>query len=1503
MYDKAIHNDNVLRNRIRQIFTFLRALIQQRFPASRQIRDRSFVLPLNQLPDHESVRVFFPAEGHEDHLLYVKRPKLIPCPNPPENIMDWLEKGWDNCFQLPEVREKMPTGGNKENIPDFESYDEDSDRVANFEYWISIRTPWAEERKRAEQALQLFDSLYQQFALLEKEGGQVELLVGDGLLNWRLSTGGIHHPILLKKVELKFDSTTPAFSVIDSDRPSEIYNSLLMNVDDVDIKRLQERSKELTESQYHPLGGTDTSAFLKVLVQSLSPTNGEFLNSPTTGERDHPRIWREPFLFCSQRNMSYGIAIDRILQDIEKNSCFPRSLAAIAGIYNSNRYEDHKSGPIPELDSKASQKEGVNILLAKAANAAQINIIRRFHQTGLVHVQGPPGTGKTYTIGNIIGHLLAQGKRILITSHTEKALRVLKDAVPLPLQSLCVSVLSDDSESRKQLEDTINAINHRLTRCDADDMLKCAQKLNLERESLLIQEKNLRGRLRGILDAEYNLIEIDGHSLEPSAASREVAITRKGNDWIPGSVKINAPFPLTDEELALLYASNGQLTTHDEADLKAGLPNINHILTPDIFALLISDYCALHVKDLRAHEEYWTNPNGQYNSLKISAEQLFNDFDQRHIKQTWQPSAIIAGKLGGQNRLLWETLCQRIEHATDLAHQLTLIEHLQPSLKNNIDCEDSLEICRQIQTHLSSGGKLGMITLLMRSDWKRFIQLTRVVSGEPHRKEHFEALALELELNIARRKLSHLWNNLIANQGGTIFAELGTHPESACKAIIPEIRRCLDWYNKFWSTTILLLFQEGLNWQLLESRVSRQESPLADYIQIEEIVVQHLPDIVCSELSRRKMRDIEKELTRNIDFFKDPVQGIGSQFLQSIHKRNPLGYKQAYARLVDLLRLKPIYEERQLILQKIHALTPRWAEAIRNRVFPHNQTNPPGDFITSWRWLRLSSELKRRQEEDSLNLQHALHECQNKIQQVTVELIESLAWGRQIKKVRSKPELQQSLSGWLELQKRILSTRIKSVLLKLKIAAQRELKTSSDAVPVWIMPLHAISENFDPVTTKFDVVIIDEASQANLMAMIPLYMADQAIIVGDHEQTTPEAIGVAQQPIQNLIDAHLQGIPNSELFDLLTSIYDIARRCFGETVMLTEHFRCVPDIIEFSNKLSYEGKILPLREESSSTLKPSTIAYQVKGIAYKKQNEAEADAIVRLVIAMTIHPAYKEATIGVITLLGEEQARLIDTKLRAEIPASEYLKRRIVCGNASQFQGDERDVIFISLVDSMGDEEHSFLRKKGEGAFGGNKKRFNVAASRAKEQLWVVHSMDPQSHLKPDDIRRELILHAQNPQMARQGISSEIAKADSIFEIRVMEMLAQKGYRVKAQWKVGYHRIDLVVVGETKRLAIECDGDRWHPPSKRDEDLERQAILERIGWKFVRIRGSCFFLDPLAAMQPIFEKLQGLGIERLGPENNPQNTADHTLVYELERLAWPERLNETDCRASSIADH
>ncbi len=179
------------------------------------------------------------------------------------------------------------------------------------------------------------------------------------------------------------------------------------------------------------------------------------------------------------------------------------------------------------------------------------------------------------------------------------------------------------------------------------------------------------------------------------------------------------------------------------------------------------------------------------------------------------------------------------------------------------------------------------------------------------------------------------------------------------------------------------------------------------------------------------------------------------------------------------------------------------------------------------------------------------------------------------------------------------------------------------------------------------------------------------------------------------------------------------------------------------------------------------------------------------------------------------------------------------------------------------------------------KQRYNVAASRARDQLWVVYSLNPQTDLKPGDLRRRLIEYALN----QDGILPEAAQTESEFERQVLMRLKLAGYKVTPQWKVGKYRIDLVVEGGGRRLAVECDGNRYHTLDQLPSDMERQAILERLGWHFVRIRGTAFFRNPEAAMKPVFEKLENFGIQPENPIDTQPKPTSNYLLEQIKRRA------------------
>jgi very-short-patch-repair endonuclease len=216
-------------------------------------------------------------------------------------------------------------------------------------------------------------------------------------------------------------------------------------------------------------------------------------------------------------------------------------------------------------------------------------------------------------------------------------------------------------------------------------------------------------------------------------------------------------------------------------------------------------------------------------------------------------------------------------------------------------------------------------------------------------------------------------------------------------------------------------------------------------------------------------------------------------------------------------------------------------------------------------------------------------------------------------------------------------------------------------------------------------------------------------------------------------------------------------------------------------------------------------------------------------------------------------------------------QRRLLCGDAYSFQGDERDVIFLSMVAAPN-------ARLGVLARFADQQRFNVAASRARDQLWMFHSVMP-ADLSEQCVRRQLLEHFLDPTRTAREIAGvnvdELRRMahradrqmdslpppyDSWFEIDVALRLASHGYRVVPQHDFAGYRIDLVVEGAQARLAVECDGDRWHGAERYQADLDRQRQLERAGWTFARIRGSAFYVNPESEITRVRQRLDDLGI-------------------------------------------
>jgi hypothetical protein len=376
--------------------------------------------------------------------------------------------------------------------------------------------------------------------------------------------------------------------------------------------------------------------------------------------------------------------------------------------------------------------------------------------------------------------------------------------------------------------------------------------------------------------------------------------------------------------------------------------------------------------------------------------------------------------------------------------------------------------------------------------------------------------------------------------------------------------------------------------------------------------------------------------------------------------------EEACRELARFEGLRKTYETRLALLARLESSAPAWAHAITQRHEPHDASQPPSDSTTAWRWRQWCQELEKRAAVLMTELQERLDKAEDELRRLAAQIIEHETWAVQCERFRELP-VQQALMGFVQTIRKIGKGTGKRVPELLRQARQL-LASARRAVPVWIMPLSRVYESFDPRETKFNVIIIDEASQSDVTALAALYLGREHVVVGDKEQVTPDAVGKRVEEVERLIATDLQGIPNSHLYDRQTSIYDLAETAFGGVVALREHFRCVPEIIQFSNHLSYNFAIRPLREPFSAPVRPALVAHRVQGFRGTggKTNEIEAMEIASLVIACLNDPAYalnefgQPTTFGVISLLGDEQALLIEQMLRQRLSPNIFAKHRLL---------------------------------------------------------------------------------------------------------------------------------------------------------------------------------------------------------------------------------------------------
>ena len=1483
------------------LFNFIKELNKLKQKVVLNVSDYPWWRSIASFPnDEENIRTYYRDRVEDDEvenasniLLSVHKPEFQRCPEPDALLKEWLEPGWDNYRDEAKTKEfilrpfdqtefstqameDLPRRIGEEDRTYKELFSDNAERVSTYTTWADKRNAWAEHQKVLARTRDFFSELYKICIDLERDSETLELVVADGFMRER-TISELEHPILTRRVKIRHDAIENTIYIEDTDVETELYTVMFQGMDGINLASINHLRDDLHQNDYHPLDRNDLPVFFKMFVHQLSSESLYSEDGVIDGwqKKERMLLYRNPCYILRKRMDGTLKAIEQIIEHVGETGEVP---APIGDIVEGGKIDIPEDAGTPSIEEQlaAVGGESVDVLLSKEANKEQLEIARRIERYNAVLVQGPPGTGKTHTIANLMGHFLAQGKSVLVTSQTQKALSVLKEKVAPGLQSLCVSVLDD---SNVDMEKSIDGITSYMAHTTSFEVKREMEALGQERKEIISELAAVRKKLFAIINQECNCIVYNGEEISPSAAAAYVQENSESLSYIPGSVQLYEPLPLSFTELTELYRSNNTISAQDEAEFEHDIPDPAELMSPEEFeqkcnALdfararlnTISENNHWQIQNLVAEHKILVNGSfGQFVVEYPSAqavEQLKQYVSTFSRIEPWMQHCAVDGRKGGTYKELWTRLIEQIETTCAYAEKLVAKKFGKEIVILNTEPE-FYNAMQQLQDKYSQGGKIGKLALFLNKQLEVALNGATINGQKPQNAEDCNLILCVLEMKSMREQCASYWNDLIAKHGVPMFQELDRDdPERVAANYIPLIQRYLEWFSNEYEVLTMRMAEVGLPFDTIF-----QHNPLDSEITSAEkilLALEHeIPELCGVFEVVKSMSDIQTALQNNRNILQTGKRVYSDEcraILSAAEAYDIMAYRNGYAVLENTYAKTILKQKREEYLSKLTPVAPQWAEAIRKRDGIHGDATLPGNIEDAWRWKQYYGIIEKIIEEPFSDLQKRSLSLSKEYREVTAKFAEKSAWYHLLRKTEHDISMKQALQGWKLTVKKIGKGTGKNAPMY-RAEARKLMVKCQEAVPAWIMPIGKALESLNPRTNKFDIIIIDEASQSDISSLAILYMGKKLVIVGDDKQVSPMAVGVQVDKMNVLKEMYIADkIPNAHLYDAKTSIYDIAATTF-QPLMLHEHFRCVPEIIKFSNWLSYDFKIKPLRDCSNNILLPAVVNYRVaNGERIGKTNPNEAKAIVALLKACMEQPEYAGKSFGVISLLGDEQVKKLQEEIFRQIDAKECSERRILCGNASHFQGDERDVIFLSVVDCANGQGP--VAKQSFGVDDAYRKRYNVAASRAKDQLWVVDSLDSANDLKPGDIRKMLIDFSLNPESIHMLNAKIEEKAESPFEAAVAKYLAVRGYHLVQQWEVGAYRLDMVAVCGRKKIVIECDGERYHSgEDKIREDMERQTILERLGWRFIRIRGSEYYRNPEKTMERVVTALTDAGIE------------------------------------------
>lgn len=450
-----------------------------------------------------------------------------------------------------------------------------------------------------------------------------------------------------------------------------------------------------------------------------------------------------------------------------------------------------------------------------------------------------------------------------------------------------------------------------------------------------------------------------------------------------------------------------------------------------------------------------------------------------------------------------------------------------------------------------------------------------------------------------------------------------------------------------------------------------------------------------------------------------------------------------------------------------------------------------------------------------------------------------------------EPEIREAMSF---LQRELARQRGLSPLritMKKSLAAIRAIK------PCFLMSPQTVAQFLDDPTAKFDLVIFDEASQLPTEEAVgSILRGTQLVVVGDPKQLPPTNFFAVQS---GQVNAPLDedGVP------LVEDSQSVLEEVMGAGVpysRLKWHYRSAHEsLITFSNVQFYDADLFTFPSVEADDQHSGLHFEYVENGVYEGGglNRVEARRVADAVVEHI--KTQPDATLGVGTFNMRQQVAIqdeLEVRRRVDPSIEPFFDKSkdepFFVKNLENIQGDERDVIFLSVTYAKapdGRMRYNLGPLNGENGW----RRLNVLTTRAR-RLMRVYSSIRGDEINPaaaasrgPQLLKDFLTYAEHKRLDSPVVTA-MSDTESPFERQVFEALTKAGLHLEPQVGVCGYRIDFGVLDSESPgrfvCGIECDGLAYHQSqTARDRDRLRQQVLEGRGWEIHRIWSTDWFKD------------------------------------------------------------